>query len=177
MVKKRIFTIGIISLIIFIGLASYLWYLYFKDYETKLLSQNENSGFVKGVELINSGAIDYINATTADDYNVVPSYYFRVKNNSENDYNYVLYIENVAGDDGCTSDTTFARSELEYELKLDNKVIKSGNLGTIVNNVLDINVVAKSSSNDYALKIWLKNDITDYASKHFHYAVKMKEKK
>ena len=178
MIKKRIFTLGIISLIIFIGLASYLWYLYFKDYENKLLSQDENLTFIRNVEFVNSGAINYINATNNDDDNIIPIYYFRVKNNDDgNSYNYTLYIENVTANDGCTLDTTFAREELEYELKLDNKVIKNGNLGTINNNVLDINTINKSSSNDYSLKIWLKSDITNYANKHFHYIVTMKETK
>lgn len=174
--KKRIFVFGVISLIIFIGLAAYLWYLYFKDYEAKLLLQDSSMEFVNGIELTNSGSVNYINATNEDDDSIIPSYYFRVKNKSNKKYDYILYIENISGDDGCTLETTFSRDDLQYELKLDNKVIKSGNLGTINNNILDINEINALSSNDYALKIWLREDLTDYANKHFHYVVTMKEK-
>ena len=176
MKNKSIFTIGIISLVIFIGIAAYLWYIYFNDYESKLLAQNEHS-FAQDVELINSGAIDYINATNQDNDNIIPAYYFRIKNNSDKDYSYVISFENTTSNDGCTVDTTFNRDELLYELKLDNKVIQKGSLNTIRNNVLDTNIVSSRSINDYSLRVWLKEDVKDYANKHFHYVVNLKEKK
>ena len=175
--NKSIFTVGIISLVIFIGIASYLWYIYFHEYEAKLLSQNGAFDFIRGVELVNSGGIDYINATVDDDDNIIPIYYFRVKNNSDKDYKYVLYLENATSNDGCTSDTLFNRDELLYELKMDNKVIKSGALNTISNNILDDNIINSKSVNDYSLKVWLKDDVEDYANKHFHYVVNIREKK
>ena len=39
MKSKNIITIGIFSLVIFMGIAAYLWYLYFHEYESKLLAQ------------------------------------------------------------------------------------------------------------------------------------------
>ena len=175
--SKRVFVVGIVSMIFFIIIASILWYLYFNDYEEKLLSQNEQTEFVRGVELLNSGEINYINATNTDDDSIIPTYYFRVKNSTNKNYSYILYFENAIGNDGCTPDTSFSRDDLEYELKLDNKVIKKDGLSTIKNNVLDINVVNANSVNDYSLKVKLKENVVDYADKHFHYIVTMKEKK
>ncbi len=177
MKNKKIFTIGIVCLTIFIIIASYLWYLYFNEYEGHLLSQNENTVFLRGVELVNSGSIDYINALPGDSPSIIPTYYFRVKNNSNKNYDYVLHIENASASDGCTPDTTFSRDELEYELKLDNIVIKSGNLSSIRNNILDVNTISQNSVKDYSLRIWLKDGLVDYEKKHFHYVVNIKEKK
>ena len=175
--SKKVYTIGIVSLIFFMIIASILWYLYFNDYEKKLSSQNENTEFIRGVELLNSGEINYINATNTDDDSIIPTYYFRVKNNTNKNHNYVLYFENATSNDGCTQETTFSRDELEYELKLDNKVIKKAGLNTIQNNVLDVNMVKANSVNDYSLKVRLKENVTDYDNKHFHYIVTMKENK
>lgn len=177
MKSKNIIVVGIFSLIIFMGIATYLWYLYFHEYEGKLLAQNTEYDFTRGVELVNSGSTTYLNATNEDDDAIIPTYYFRVKNNMDKDFNYVIYFENAEANDGCTKDTTFSRDELEYELKLDNKVIKTGGLETINNNVLDVNTIAKNSIKDYALKVRLKSSVTDYDNKHFHYVINMKEKK
>ena len=177
MSEKKVYVVGVISLVIFMIFASILWYLYFNDYEKKLLSQNENTEFTRGVELINSGEVNYLNATNTDDDSLIPTYYFRVKNSTDKNYNYVLYFENATSNDGCTPATTFTRDDLEYELKLDNKVIKSGSLSTIKNNELDVNIVNANSVNDYSLKVRLKESVTDYENKHFHYIVTMKEKK
>lgn len=176
MKSKNVIVVGIFSLIVFMGIASYLWYLYFTEYEKKLIAQNMDSDFSRAVELINSGQITYLNATNTDDDMIVPTYYFRVKNNSDKDHNYVIYFENAQVNDGCTSETTYSRNDLEYELKLGNKVIKTGGLETISNNVLDTNTVAKNSINDYSIKVRLKSSVTDYSDKHFHYTITMKEK-
>ncbi len=175
--NKSIFTIGIICLILFVGIASYLWYLYFNDYEGKLIAENEGLEFMRAVEFENSGPIYYINADVLDPDNVIPKYYFRVKNNSKKDYEYYLYIEDSDGNDGCSSATRFKRSDLQFELKLDNKIIKNGSLDSIEDNLLYINTVEAGNVNDYSLKIWLKDDTVDYENLHYHYIITMKEKR
>ena len=175
MKNKGILTIAMISLFVFIGIASYLWYLYFHEYEAKLIDASPAMKFIKGVELINSGNTNYINANVLDDDSIIPTYYFSVKNHSDKDYNYVIIIEDTNGDDGCTSATRFKRSELIYELSLDNNVIKTGGLDTLTNNVLDKNIIKVNETNDYSFKIKLKDEDTNYESKHFHYTINMKE--
>ena len=177
MKNKSIFTIGLICLLIFIGIASYLWYLYFNEYEGRVVASTEGLEFYRGVEFVNSGPINYVNAKVDDDDSIIPKYYFRVKNNAEKDFSYTLNILDSEGKDGCSSDTRFKRSDLKYELKLDNKVIKSGALDSLTDNILDTNIVKKGSVNDYSLKIWLKEESADKEKFHYHYIVSLKEKK
>ena len=66
MKNKGIFSIAVFSLIVFIGIASYLWYLFFHEYEGVLLSKNPKMEFLRRVELVNTGNINYINATNKD---------------------------------------------------------------------------------------------------------------
>ena len=148
MKNKRVLNIAFFSLIIFIAIASYLWYLYFHDYENRIIAENPKTEFVRGVELVNTGGINYI---------------------------ITINEENVK--DGCSKSTRFSRDELEYELKLDNKVIKKEGLDKISNNILDTNTIKGNSINDYSLKIRLKSGITDYEEKHFHYVINLEESK
>lgn len=175
MKNKKILTIAIISLFIFTGISAYLWYLYFNEYETKLIDSSPVMRFIKDVELINSGNINYVNANVEDDDSIIPTYYFTVKNHSDTDYKYVILLEETSSNDGCSTSTLFKRSELEYELTLDNKTIKTGGLDTLKNNILDTNTIKAEGTNDYSIKIRLKDSDTNYENKHFHYVVNMKE--
>lgn len=175
MKNKGVLAVAIFSLFVFIGIASYLWYLYFQDYETTLVNASSAMKFIKGVELINSGNINYVNANVTDDDSVIPTYYFSVKNHSDKDYNYVILLEDIEGSDGCSSTSRFKRNELMYELTLDNVVVKSGGLDTLKNNVLDKNIIKVNGINDYSFRIKLKDDTTDYENKHFHFIINMKE--
>lgn len=176
MKSKSIISVGIFSLLIFTISASFLWYLYFVDCETKVLAQNKKFDFVRGVELVNGGSTTYLDATNNDNEENIPVYYFRVKNSTDSDFNYVIYFENAEVNDGCTKETTLSREELEFELTLDNKVIRSGGLEIIHNNILDVNTILKNSVNDYSIKVKIKPDTNNYANKHFHYKITMKEK-
>ena len=175
MKNKGTLIIAIICFVIFMGIASYLWYLYFHEYEDKLFAENCTPEFSHDVTLVNTGNINYYDATTEDSDSIVPVYYFSVKNASDKDYKYAIVIEKADGNDGCTTDTRLTRDELEYELKLDNKIIKKAGLDTISDNILDSNVIKGKSVNDYSLKIRLKSEDTDYENKHFHYVVNLKE--
>lgn len=176
MKNKGVFTIAMISLVVFMGIASYLWYLYFHEYEQRVIAENKVLEFIQDVELINTGSINYVNANVLDSEEMVPTYYFSVKNKSNKDYNYVIVIEDTTGNDGCSSATRFTRGELEYELKFDNEIIKTDSLDTVVNNILDGRIVKAGETNDYSLKIKLKSDDQDYENKHYHYVITMREK-
>ena len=175
MKNKSVLTIAVICLFISIAIASYLWYTYFHDYEAKLLDASPAMKFIKGVELINSGSINYVNATTLDNEEVIPTYYFSVKNHSDKDYNYIIILEDSNGKDGCTPSTRLKRNELEYELSLNDEVIAEGGLDTLTNNILDKNIIKINDTNNYSLMIKLKEHDTGYENKHFHYIINMKE--
>ncbi len=176
MKNKNVFTVAIISLVAFMGIAAYLWYLYFHDYEIQAILDNCSTQFTSEVELVNTGSVNYTDANPADSSKSIPAYYFSVKNHSDKDLEYIVVLEDVEGTDGCTEETRLTRDELEYELKLDNKTIKSDDLKNLQNNILDSNTIKSKSTNDYSLIIRLKGDIIDYQKKHFHYVVTLKEK-
>ena len=164
MKNNSVFKIGFISLILFIGIAAYLWYLYFDHYEGENLKNNV------GLEFTNNGSIDYVNATPEDDNSLIPTYYFSVKNHLNETYNYEIKLEkNITND-------MFADNELKYELRLNNNVIKQGLLSNLSNGLLDDNHIDGNSTNNYALRIWLKDELIDYANKEYHYKVVFKEK-
>ena len=176
MKNRGIFTVAIISLVIFMGISSYLWYLYFHEYEGKIIADNPNMEFIRGVELVNTGNIDYVNATPEDNDSIIPIYYFSVKSKSEKDFDYIILLEDADGNDGCTETTKFKRNELIYELRMDNKLIKTEGLDTLSNNILDSNIIKANATNDYSIKIKLKEDTKDYEKKHYHFVINMKEK-
>lgn len=175
MKSKKVFTAGIVSLIIFISIATYLWYSYFNNYG---INKNENtSPFFESVELISSKGIDYTNATNNDDDSIIPIYYFQISNKADKPFEYVLYLESTTVNDGCTPETTLELDELEYELRFNDSVIQTGSLSSIRDNVLEINTISAKTINNYSLKIKLKNETVDYNDKHFHYIVSIRENK
>lgn len=172
MKNRKLFTIGFICLVVFIGIGTYFWYLYFRDYEGEVLSKNVR------LELLNSGRVDYINATIRDTDEVIPIYYFRVKNNVNMPVDYEVLIKDVLPNevkDGCDDTSYFKREELNYELKLNNKIIKSGLLSEISNNIIDKREMDGISSNDYSLRVWLNEKDENTLDKHYHYIVNIRE--
>ncbi len=172
MKNKTVFKIAFISLVIFVLVATYFWFLYFKDYEGSIKEEKIR------YELINNGGINYINAVPNDLEANIPTYYFRVKNNINDAIKYEIFLQNVSPsevNDGCSDGMIFASSELNYELKLDNRVISTGNLSTLTNNVLDNNRVLGNSVNDYSLRIWLNESASTNLLKHYHYIVSIRE--
>ena len=173
MKNKNVLIVGFLSIIVFIGFASYYWYLYFKKYEGEVLDKNVR------IELVNNGNVDYINAIPNDDEEKIPTYYFRIKNGVDVIVNYNVYIKDVSAkdvNDGCTDEMLFKRDELRYELKFDNRVIKTGLLSELNNNLLDTNKVDRMGFNDYSLRIWLDDETQASLAKHYHYIVYIEEK-
>ena len=171
MKNKNVFKIGFFSILVFIVIAAYFWYLYFHDGMGKIL---ENQ---KGIELINNGNINYVNAQIGDSRLIIPVYYFRVKNNLNTPFKYILKLKEVSPsevNDGCSSATIFLKNELRYELTLDNKVIKSGILSDL-GKELNSTSINGNSIQDYALRIWLNDNATNIDSKHYHYVVELEE--
>lgn len=173
MKSKRILQIGFVSVLVFIAIASYVWYKFFD--EGKGIRLNEKTAIM----FLNNGGTNYINATTDDPDSIIPVYYFRVKNNTQEKYGYeVVFINKKASEvnDGCTDATTFQLDELMYELKKDNRVISAGLLSELNSNIIDSGTIGGEEIYDYSFRVWLRSDIVDYSNKHFHYVIELKEK-
>ncbi len=173
MKNRTVFKIAFISLVLFVIIATYFWYSYFKDYA------NENQSQIVKLELINNGGINYINAIPNDIESNIPTYYFRVRNNVDEEINYEITLDDVGPDkvnDGCNNSMLFQRDQLNYELKLDNKVIKSGVLSEL-GKILDSNKIQPNTVNDYSIRIWLNDNAGENLLKHYHYIVNIREVK
>ena len=173
MKSKGILQIGFVSILVFIGIATYMWYKFFDEGKGPNLVENI------AIEFLNNGGTNYINATTEDPDDIIPVYYFRVKNNTEEKYSYqVVFKQKKASEikDGCSEATTFKLDELMYELKKDSRVIKSGLLSELDSDIIDSGEINGNSIYDYSFRVWLRDDIVDYSTKHFHYVIELREK-
>lgn len=101
-------------------------------------------------------------------------YIFKIVNKSFVNSKYNLVIKDVT--DGHTDDQLLKRSQINYQLKKNNKVVSSGNLNDIKNNILVIDNISGSNTNTYELRIWLDNDCieTDWMGKYYNYNVSVK---
>lgn len=178
MKKKTMLIIGGIVMIIFIAIASYLWYLYFLD-----LGTDGKYGRVKkdnsGIVLMDENKI-YAVFSSATDYNPsAPGYKFKVINNSVSSADYKLKIVEIKPsqiNDGCSEATLLKDSELNYTLLLNGQVLKEGTLGDL-NKVLDTNTITIDSTNSYELKMWINDSAKDFNGNHYHYKVEIEVNK
>ena len=173
MKTSKFFKIGFVCVLVLVGIGTYLWYLYFHEYESEvLLTKNVR------LEIINNGRTNYINAVPNDDENVIPVYYFRVKNYVDVPLSYEIYLQDVSpteAGDGCSWETAFTRNDLDYELKLDNKVVSSGKLSELKKDVLDRQRLDGTDTLDYSLRIWVNKDVIHTLGRHYHYVVNIRE--
>lgn len=168
-------------LFIFLVFGTYFWYLFFLQISEDFTVNNNN---------INNGSIifvDYgnnvyeVDAETVDENSVsaVIPYKFEVKNNSNKDGNYHLYIEDLPAsfvNDGCTEATLLDRNMLKYQLKLNGSIIKDDYLSNIKDNILDIRNIGTKKINSYELRIYIHDEAYDWAGKHYHYKVVLNNK-
>lgn len=123
-------------------------------------SSNSSKGDFKDLGPISDDSID----------EVVP-YNFSISNTDGKDSNYDLLIEDII--DKSKGVNILSRQYLNYELKLNNVIVKKGNMSDIKNNILDSRTMEKNATNNYSLKIWLneKSKKTDWMSKYYSYNI------
>ena len=171
--------IGFICIIIFIVIASIFWFWYFLDYHSNGTLTNTAFGHGK-VVLVDIQGVNSTDEESKENGDDSPSYIFRVNNNKTGSANYVLYLEETPYNmvnDGCTTETTLQRSDLSYQLTMNGKIIKSGKMTEIEDNILDKQFINIDASNHYELKIWINEDADKWEGKHYHYKVVLKEVK
>lgn len=170
MKNKSVFKIAFISVLIFIIVATYFWYLYFKNGIGKSLSNNIR------LEIANNGGINYINARYNDPDDKIPVYYFRVNNNSNNNIEYDILFEKTSVSDGCTESTIFSSDELNYEIKKNDRIVKSGLVSDIKNGVIYSSTVTGNTKDNYALRVFLNEKAEEKYQNHYHYIINIREK-
>ena len=171
----------IISL--FLTFGTYAWYLFFlrasESYGGSSVSSNRQGNIVMNDDGNNVYDTDVDNHK-GDNIEEVPSYVFQIKNSDSKSGTYTLYLEDVpvnSVNDGCTEATLLDRTQLNYQLILNDKVIKQDSLDNIKDNVLDRRSIDANKTNTYKLRIYIKEDAEDWRSKHYHYKVVMNKEK
>lgn len=110
--------------------------------------------------------------------NSIESYQFTIRNNSERKYTYQLLLEDLpigVIDDGCTSETLLARSQLRYQLIMNDKELVIEDLDEIKLNVLDTIEIEPFKEQKFSLRVFVPKSAenTEWQKKHYHYRVKM----
>ncbi len=180
MKNKILLVCGSLMLIIFLVFGTYFWYLYFLRVNN-ISSSTTTTQDVGGITLIDNGKNVYdSDATTTNPDNVenIDAYVFNVKNDTNKNGSYTLYLEDVpinSVKDGCTEETLLKRNQLRYQLILDEQVIKEDDLENIKDNVLDTRTIIPNSTNHYKLRVYIKEDAENWTNKHYHYKVSIKK--
>ena len=181
MKNKILLICGSLLLLIFLAFGTYYWYIYFLRASSVSISNGETVQNEGGITLIDNDKNVYdIDATSTDGENLddVEAYIFNIKNDNKNKGSYTLYLEDVPINsikDGCTEETILDRNQLNYQLILNEQVLKEDDLDNIKDNVLDSREISGNTTNHYKLKVFIKEDAENWLSKHYHYKVTLKK--
>lgn len=164
-----------IALFAFIFATSVLWYRFFYSTTTDDGTLGVSSITVRLDD--DNNVIDESGLIPLDDntaINLTP-YEFSVQNDSDASTTYnVLLEDGIISDDATySSKELLSRNQLRYQLSLNGKVIKSGELSTIKNNILDTRNINSGQTNNYQLRIYVSEDAqdTDWQNKYYHFNI------
>ena len=105
-------------------------------------------------------------------------YDFQVKNNGDVDTMYQVLIEEVelSNKKGYSKSELLSRNQLNYELRLNGKVIAGGSMADIKDNIIDKRMVPVTKTNKYKLKVWIPQSAgkTNWSNKYYRYKVNIK---
>ena len=161
-----------ICIIIFTLISTIVWYHFFEKHTEEKVITNQLYISNNSEQVANTLGIDKESSVNKQ----IESYIFTVENTSKKDISYKLLIEDVSASlvtDGCTKDTMLTRDDLVYELSLNGEVITKDNMDKISKNVIDAKTIKAGTTNQYELKFWIKEGVTDYLNKHYHYEINL----
>ncbi len=145
----------------------------------RLYSNNEENR-LGNVEIVlgDSGKgvdIEQLEPIKEDEVEKMDAYKFSVKNNGSTDSRYQVLIEEVelSNKKGYRKSELLSRNQLNYELKLNGRVIAKGDMSEINNNIIDERIIGVSTINKYQLKVWIPESArnTDWLNKYYRYKV------
>ncbi len=163
-----------VALFAFIFATSMLWYRFF--YNDNVSGTNNVSSVTIQLD-DQDNVIDESGLIPLDDDSArtLTPYEFSVKNNGDNNYAYNVLLEDsiISDDITYSSKELLSRSQLRYQLILNGKEIKTGDLDDIKNNVLDARVISSSQTNNYQLRIYVSEESqdTDWQNKYYHFDI------
>ena len=162
---KKIFLVfsGVLLFLFIVGTA-FLWYKAF--YYNNLGSVSSLQVKKESEEVALTENLFPMSETEAS---VVPNYKFSVKNvnDSKSRYEVVYKEQEVSGKQ------KLSKSQLSYQLILNGKIIKKGNLADLKNDVLDDRYIMPNTNNQYELKVYISESAKDTAWQNKSYAYKV----
>ena len=183
MKNKILIIVAGLLLLVFLTFGTYAWYLFFlrasDNYGGAANADNRAGGIVMddaGNRVYDTDVDNY----EGDNISDIPPYTFTIRNTDASGGSYTLYLEDVpvnSINDGCTEATLLDRTQLNYQLILNDKVIKQDSLDNIKDNVLDRRSIDGKKTNTYKLRIYIKEDADNWRDKHYHYKVTMNKEK
>lgn len=165
-----------IALFTFIFVTSILWYRFFYS------GSSVGNDSVSSIEVrlddnndtINENGLIPLDEETAK--NLTP-YDFEVENTSDASTTYNVIIEDsiISDDANYSSKELLSRNQLEYQLSLNGKVIKTGMLSEIDNNILDTRNISGNTTNSYQLRVYVseKAQDTNWQNKYYHFDIEV----
>ena len=163
-----------VALFVFIFTTSILWYRFFYG------EGSINNSSLINIEISNTNnVLDESGLIPIDDNTALSlkPYEFKVTNFSDNDsvYNVLLEDSIISDDATYSSKELLSRNQLRYQLSLNGKVIKCGDLDEIKNNILDTRNIAPSQVNNYQLRIYVAEyaQNTEWQNKYYHFEIKV----
>lgn len=168
--KKKVFLIfsGVL-LFFFIVCTSFLWYkvFYYGDL-----------GAINNLQVQKDSDEATLNENlfpmTEEESSIVSNYKFSIKN--VNDFK--SHYEVVFQEANNSTNQILSKNQLNYQLTLNGKIIKEGNLAKLKNNILDERYVMPNKTNKYELKVYIANSAkdSDWQNKKYSYTVKINVK-
>lgn len=162
--KKKLFLMfsGIL-LFIFVVVTAFLWYklFYYGDLGkvNTLQIQKETDQAILNENLF---------PMTKEESTIVANYKFSIKNVNDFKSSYKVVFEEVN-----ITEAKLSKSQLNYELLLNGKIIKKGNLAKVKNNILDERYVMAGKTNNYELKVYIPDSVEKGTWENKSYAYKV----
>ena len=168
-----------IALFAFIFTSSMLWYNFFYNGTYSIDADNDTDDTVSSIEVqldddntISEGDLIPLDKEMAK--NIEP-YSFRVKNTNSVSAYYNVIIEDamISNDVNYSSKELLLRNQLEYQLSLNGKLIKTGMLSDIRNNILDSRTISENETNNYELRMYVSESAldTNWQNKYYHFNI------
>lgn len=162
---KKIFLVfsGVLLFLFIVGTA-FLWYKAFYYNNLGIVSSLQVKKESEEVALTEN-----LFPMSETEASVVPNYKFSVKNVNDfkSRYEVVYKEQEVSGKQ------KLSKSQLTYQLILNGKIIKKGNLADLKNDVLDDRYIMPNTNNQYELKVYISESAKDTAWQNKSYAYKV----
>lgn len=160
---------GVVLAVAIFLIAFYSW-----GYFNKRKPNVSNDGL--NIVLSDNQSLDLTEQSPVDSSSInnVTPYVFSVKNDSTSVGKFEILLEDFISDDGKQ---LLSRNILEYQLKSESSIIKSGKLKDIENNIITIDEVLAQSSKKYELRIWVSADTpaSEWVGRSYSYNVKVNQ--